>query len=369
MTNSTQIPAEWADEIKNKAKAYMQAEVKGMTADEELQPHHLKYAHEAGATEYAHMALQYLADEQKAIRVTSLALQSRSRAMKEYAAKLHHAEEEGKRLIRVLLETEQAKQDELQVRCDMFEAALKDIRNRSRPQDMIYIISNKALEWKGEKEPAPLPAQNRLSVFIPCDENDPRASGSYTSNCGRSLCHVRETTVPVIEQGAVWVKGQYDRLYEQVKNGKWVACYVDYNTRINNIILRDICQVIPDTMEFVARGIAYGYPRSRFDPSRDEKQSFIELCEEMHVEWLDESAGEKEDRKGLEWLHNPIIEFCYRHADGRVEVKYRRIEGTPECDELKAEVEKLIESAKPDVSPYFYRKEGEKEVKPPPEKG
>jgi hypothetical protein len=45
-----------------------------------------------------------------------------------------------------------------------------------------------------------------ISVFVPCQENDPRSIGGYTSYDGRSLCYVREITVPVIEKGAVWVK-------------------------------------------------------------------------------------------------------------------------------------------------------------------
>lgn len=41
----------------------------------------------------------------------------------------------------------------LQAKCDGHEAALKDIMNRSRPQDMIYIIANEALSAEeGEKE-------------------------------------------------------------------------------------------------------------------------------------------------------------------------------------------------------------------------
>lgn len=52
-----------------------------------------------------------------------------------------------------------------------------------------------------------IPQQGAVTtVFVPCAEDDPRVIGSYTSTDGRSLCHVRESQVPVIE-GAVWVKG------------------------------------------------------------------------------------------------------------------------------------------------------------------
>lgn len=80
------------------------------------------------------------------------------------------------------------------------------------------------------------------------------------------------------------------------------------------------------------------------------------------IEYLQDTKEGNKDRDGLEWLYNDHIEFCYRHPDGREEVRYRRIEGTPECNDMISEVNALIEKAKPMVSPYFYRKESEKEV-------
>lgn len=47
------LPQETIDKIKANAKAYMHTEIKSMVGDDELQPHHLQYAHEAGATEWA----------------------------------------------------------------------------------------------------------------------------------------------------------------------------------------------------------------------------------------------------------------------------------------------------------------------------
>ena len=66
-------------------------------------------------------------------------------------------------------------------------------------------------------------------------------------------------------------------------------------------------------------------------------------------------SGEKEKQR--------TIEFCYRDSDGGIQIRYRKIEGTPDCTEMMADVDKLIEKAKPGVSPYFYRVEGEKEGK------
>lgn len=45
------------------------------------------------------------------------------------------------------------------------------------------------------------------TVYVPCHEDDPRICGCYTSLDGQNLCYVRESTVPVIEQGAAWVNG------------------------------------------------------------------------------------------------------------------------------------------------------------------
>jgi hypothetical protein len=93
-------------------------------------------------------------------------------------------------------------------------------------------------------------------------------------------------------QQAVWVKGDYDRLYDQVKADKRTICFVNYFSGYDNEKLgpmRDICTCASDGMEFFARGIGYGNPRHFMYKGMDEKQSFIALCEHINVEWLDES--------------------------------------------------------------------------------
>ena len=91
--------------------------------------------------------------------------------------------------------------------------------------------------------------------------------------------------------GAVWVKGDYDQLYEQLKADpeKRIACYVDYDYWISDIryTCRDICSIDGEMMEFQSRG--HGYGSVRFMPG-DEKENFIGLCTEMNVEWLYESG-------------------------------------------------------------------------------
>lgn len=88
--NNTQLPTEVVKEIKAKATAYMHAEVKGMTADEELQPHHLKYAHEAGATEYA--SKLHFSEESNRINLDEIG--NLSRLIEEKDNKLQQAQQE-----------------------------------------------------------------------------------------------------------------------------------------------------------------------------------------------------------------------------------------------------------------------------------
>jgi hypothetical protein len=98
-----------------------------------------------------------------------------------------------------------------------------------------------------------------------------------------------------VQAGAGWVTGQYDRLYEQLRAEptKRIACFVDYNWYRENPakIARDICTIRGETMEFVSRGIGYG-GADIWIGEENEKKEFLEECERLHVQWLDE--GEKE---------------------------------------------------------------------------
>lgn len=87
--------------------------------------------------------------------------------------------------------------------------------------------------------------------------------------------------------GAAWLKGEYSRLYDQLKADpkQRIVGFVDYNRFGNNEVFRDICTIRGETMEFVSRG--HGYGSSRF-MSGNEKELFISLCESINVEWLDE---------------------------------------------------------------------------------
>jgi hypothetical protein len=124
-----------------------------------------------------------------------------------------------------------------------------------------------------------LEAQKGLSVFVPCAEDDPRSSGGYTSHCGRSLCFVRETTVPVIQQGSVWVKAS-ERM-----PASWHL----------------VCARFIHTKTFL------------LDPENWLKDNERAI---QDVEWLDESGGEKVNQ--IEWDSERMI--------GRVKERYKELE-------------------------------------------
>lgn len=103
------------------------------------------------------------------------------------------------------------------------------------------------------------------------------------------------------QQGAVWRKDSYDRLYDQVKGGKRTVCYVDYNFPNDPTLpVRDICTIRPNHMEFTARGIGYGGAGALLK-GEDEKTFFLKECERLNVEWLDES--------GIPAAGNDAVEF------------------------------------------------------------
>lgn len=101
-----------------------------------------------------------------------------------------------------------------------------------------------------------------------------------------------DENVPVSGQGAIWVKGDYDRLYDQLKaeSERKIVCWVNYEWRYKNKvgeILRDICAIMGKVMGFNARGIGYGGVEIWIG-TEDEKKYFLEECKRLDVEWLDE---------------------------------------------------------------------------------
>jgi hypothetical protein len=96
-----------------------------------------------------------------------------------------------------------------------------------------------------------------------------------------------------------WVTGQYDRLYDQLKADpqRKVICWVDYSWRLkdaNPVMFRDICTVWGERLEFVSRGHGYGGADLMIGWD-DERKYFLDECNRLHVEWLDESGGASVD--------------------------------------------------------------------------
>lgn len=90
---------------------------------------------------------------------------------------------------------------------------------------------------------------------------------------------------------STWVKGEYEKLYNQAKAGKRIPCYVDYDAfRDGSPKYRDICSVghNPTRLEFSARGIEYS---AYIKPGKNELKEFLAECERLNVEWLDESPA------------------------------------------------------------------------------
>jgi len=116
-------------------------------------------------------------------------------------------------------------------------------------------------------------------------------------------------------QGIGWVTGEYDRLYDQLKAEpeRKIVCWVNYEWRWKNEtsdILRDICAIMGKVMGFNARGIGYGGTEIMIG-WEDERKYFLEECERLNVQWLDESQpqpGREVDAIAFaEWLNSNYI--------------------------------------------------------------
>lgn len=97
------------------------------------------------------------------------------------------------------------------------------------------------------------------------------------------------------QAAAKWVNSEYDRLYDQLKADpeKRIVCWIDYNPFTGKEPYRDICYITGRGMQFGSRG--HGYGEVNYIPG-DKKTNFVGLCQENHVEWLDDSIQEKEDK-------------------------------------------------------------------------
>jgi hypothetical protein len=145
-------------------------------------------------------------------------------------------------------------------------------------------------EWKAKYNEA-IEKIKRMELFevnvqAGMPENEASFQAGYT--CGHDAADQKwkvKYDELKAQSGAVWVKGEYDWLYDQLKAEpeKNIVAYIDYSF-LNGRAYRDIKTIRGSTMEFVSRGHGYGLGMDV------DKQRFILLCLEKNVEWLDESG-------------------------------------------------------------------------------
>lgn len=122
-----------------------------------------------------------------------------------------------------------------------------------------------------------------------------------------------------LDVGCRWVKGDYEKLYEQIEQGKRIVAYVDYDwNRNGKDIVRDITTIRNHNWGFQARGTGYSLFTGK--PTIEE---FIESCETLNVEWLCENTDTKDHDLEQEnhTLHiaNSELEFIVHAKEKEIE--------------------------------------------------
>lgn len=137
-------------------------------------------------------------------------------------------------------------------------------------------------------------AKIRLKALLPADEK--QVAFIFEKVTEALAWKEEQKEVPATQKGAIWITGQYDRLYDQLKAEpeRRIVCYVDYKWRWRNDdktdsegVYRDICTIRGERMEFSSRGNGYGGADLMLG-WYDEKIYFLQECEKLHVQWLDE---------------------------------------------------------------------------------
>lgn len=154
--------------------------------------------------------------------------------------------------------------------------------------------------FRAKAEKAENNIRNVLDFIAECKGSSISMEGRITAienTLFRAIEHSGEKEPTIPQQGAVWVNGQYDRLYDQLKAEpeRKIVCWVDYQWGLRDEskeILRDICSIMGRVMGFNARGIGYGGAEIWIGGEYEQKE-FLEECDRLHVQWLDE-GGEKE---------------------------------------------------------------------------
>lgn len=79
----------------------------------------------------------------------------------------------------------------------------------------------------------------------------------------------------------------YNRLFELVKSGNRIICFVDYGTkRFDGTPIRDVCTITNTNYEASARGIGYfGFMDNEW-PEDKLRKKFEENCVQSNLEWV-----------------------------------------------------------------------------------
>jgi hypothetical protein len=365
MSNNTQLPAEVVKEIKDAAKAYTTSEVKGMIDDADILPGHIKYAYEAGATEYA-TKLQQEQQENIALRKKVAELENDIYEGKGQIESLDLAAMRQSELVqRQQLEIDNLKlwqKEAMDLLNPLFAygAGSKEIKlgqcitafilDRLKRYDALRNTSSAGLTWG-----APSVTGTYFAVMRPyVGDKEEMIVLEYYAHKNLYLAngnkievediigyipresHAERPPVPIPEKGAIWITGQYERLYDQLKEEpeRKIICWVDYDgfKRMGDLEpCRDICSIRGVNMSFIARGISYG--DVQYLHGDHQRKYFIELCEQTHVQWLDESAGEKNGvlRVGLKF-RSKVAPLCsYEVVKIFPETKEFKVKETREC--------------------------------------
>ena len=101
----------------------------------------------------------------------------------------------------------------------------------------------------------------------------------------------------------------YQRLFALISDGYRVVCYVDYDTRIEGTVLRDVCSVRlkeDGSFGFGVRGLEYIGNYSSVLTGFD---GFKDVCEQANVEFVDPDR-EKRLVEALEHYANEDFWYC-----------------------------------------------------------
>lgn len=169
---------------------------------------------------------------------------------------------------------------------------------------------------------------------------------THTEEFRKHFDYIKDKFMEVLKDqpaplGIRFVKGDYERLYEQVMAGTRTVCYLD-NTSFNDNFPapRDICtaKVFPEYIEFLSRG--HGYATIWKDQSID---NFVKICESLNVEWLSDSPAQQTDWEAayhkLFALYQPLRERADIDSPAPVQVDPALINAYKEyvkllCDEI-----------------------------------